>query len=229
MAFQISLNSKSSIIHHQYHDGISLGNVPFEVGLKSFVTYNSVPNITDQNNKFVVIGDNKAARIVTIPTGTYELKDLIATMQRMAPEAELMMELNKIRLKVFIQSRLDLDFTCRDSIAGIFGFSKQILEKGELYHSDLNVDIFPINTIRVHCNLINCNIENGHRHDNTLYEFPLNTLIGERIVERPNNILYYRVIPSVIYDLFIQIVDQNNNPVNFQGEQISITLDFRPV
>ena len=91
------------------------------------------------------------------------------------------------------------------------------------------MNIFPINTICIRCNLINCNVVNSYRHDNTLFDFPLNCGVGERIVERPTKISYYPVITDTIHELSIRICDEEGKIIDFRREKISITLDFQPV
>lgn len=245
MSFQISLNSNTSVIHCRYHEGISLNKQPYKVGLKSFVTYNNIPNITKNNNQLVLVKKTKEdvahyddnisseftvenRRSIVVPTGTYEVHDLIKFIQSKTQGIEMKLNKNLLQVEIFSEMS-DIDFNCENSIGSIFGFSKRYLEKSKLHFSDMAVKIFPINTIKVRSNLVNCNVQDGHRYDNTLYDFPLNCEVGERIIERPTSVSYYRVIPDIIYDLLLQICDQDGNLVDFRGEKISITLDFRPV
>ena len=67
------------------------------------------------------------------------------------------------------------------------------------------------------------------RYDNTIYEFPLTSNPGEKIVERPAAMTFYSVNIDTIHELHLKIVDQDNHLVNFQGEKINIVLEFRPV
>lgn len=238
MSFQISLNSIFSEIHCQYHEGISLGNRQYEVGLKSFVTYNNIPNISEENNKLVFIekinainsvGTYEKQHVLRIPKGTYEIQDLVILIEKAYPDSKTKISLNKNILKMEVYSEWIIDFSCANSIGPVLGFSNRRLPSDTLHYSDLPINIFPINTIRIRCNLINCNIQGSERNDNTLYEFPLNTSLGERIIERPINISYYRVITETIHDLVLRICDQDGHLVDFRGEKISITLDFRAV
>ena len=51
MAFQISLNSTESTIVQKYNPaGINLNNVQYEVGLKHLSFWNSIYNISHENN-----------------------------------------------------------------------------------------------------------------------------------------------------------------------------------
>ena len=78
MAFQISLTSTSSELNFEYFDGIRLIG-RYDVSLKSMVTYNNIPNITETNNEIVFISNTDASKKfpIILPTGTYEVQDLI--------------------------------------------------------------------------------------------------------------------------------------------------------
>ena len=88
--------------------------------------------------------------------------------------------------------------------------------------------LFSINTIKVKCNLVNSNISENNLHDNTLYEFPLTGNVGEKIVERPNPVSYYKTNTDEIHNLSLKVVDQDDNLIDFQGEKITVILEFRP-
>jgi hypothetical protein len=235
MAFQISLNSTASVLNLEYVDGIKL-NGPYEVCLKRFVTYNNIPNITEKNNKICFVDDTtneqepKKYEII-IPTGTYEIQDLIRYIQnhKLVVNSGTFLRLNRNTFKMEIKSPWYFDFTSPASIGKVLGFSEKSFKPDQLHTSDLPVQIFSVNTIKVKCNLIKCNYENLKRNDNTLYEFPLKVESGEKIIERPQTLCYYPVTRTdSIYQLHLHIVDQNDKLVDFQGEEISITLGFQP-
>jgi hypothetical protein len=75
--------------------------------------------------------------------------------------------------------------------------------------------------------LIRCNIQDLRRTDNTIYEFPLCSGIGEKIIERLDKLSYYSVTTD-IGDSLMKIVNQNDRMIDFGSRQICITLHFRP-
>ena len=229
MTFQISLKDYSSKIIREYQEGITLNTV-YEVGLKSFVTFNNIPNISSENsnNQFVYEVDNGPTNTVTIPTGTYELHELIQYIKDHVPKDTVFFRLHKNTMILEIVSNYVIDFSTRNSVGSILGFSKRKLAKTVPAYSDLPIEIFHVNIIKIKCNLINSNVDDLKRNDNTVYEFPLNVGTGEKIIERPNNILYYPVTKDVIHELVIRIVDQDDRLVDFRKEQICITLNFQP-
>lgn len=230
MAFQISVSGTSSVLHLEYYDGIKL-NGPYEMCLKSFVTYNNIPNITDENNLFILVDTiTPAQHVITIPTGTYELKDLIKRLEDEPAflESGTTMKLNKNTFQVEIKSDFHIDFNTEGTMGRTLGFSENIFAPLLTHSSDLPVQIFTVNTIKVKCNLIKCNVDNLKQNDNTLHEFPLNGEGGEKIIERPITLCYYPVNTDNIYQIKLTVVDQDNNVIDFRGEKISIVLGFRP-
>ena len=239
MAFHISLTDNRSDIVREYAEGIRLSG-PYEVGLKSFVTYNTVPNISpeNRNNRFQMINEKtREGCVVDIPTGVYELDDLFQLIREdpgvKAAEPRMRLELNKNTLRtVLYTEEWTIDFPPGNkgsTVGTVFGFSPGTYPPKIAHSSNMLVDIFSINAIKIKCNLVSGNYDNLKHNDNTLYKFPLNSEIGEKIIERPNTLSYYMVNTDTIYTLVVRIVDQDDKSVDFRGERINITLEFRPV
>lgn len=230
MAFQISLNGTYSEFNLEYYDGIILKG-PYEVCLKSFVTYNNIPNINEDCNLFMLTDDTNQKRYeIKIATGTYELNELINLIKQdsIIKESKTEIKLNRNTFQVEITSNLHVDFYSEGNMGRIFGFSKNVFKPGKTHYSDLPVQLFTTNTIKIKCNLIKCNIANLKQNDNTLHEFPLKGEPGEKIVERPATLCYYPITTDNIYQLHLKVVDQDDNLIDFRGEKISILLGFRP-
>lgn len=234
MAFQISLNSRTSKIVREYNDGIFL-NGPYEVGLKHFTVWNSLYNVTTKNNiiVFKYFSDNHfVSETYTFPPGYYEIDEIIEKIQNdeHIKQSETTISLSKHSFKISIRSKWEIDFDSEHSLGRLLGFSKQKIKPNTTAISDMPVDIFSINNIKVCCNLIQSNIEDLKRNVNTLYDFPLDSnSFGAKIIKEPNPICYFTVNTDKIYELLVTITDQDNNIIDFHGELISLTLDFRPI
>lgn len=228
MPFQIAITDSNSEIHRHYHEGIDLaGN--YEVGLKSLVIRHNVPNITKSNNRVKFIPPNETSDIeVVIPPGSYTLEDIALVIKNLQPDTKWESVLNENTFKIKLFCAWGIDFTEKNSLGNLLGFKKQILKPDITHYSDRVSDLYSINMIKVKCNLIKNNIQDLERNDNTIFEFPLIYTKGEKIVERPINISYYKVIPETIHDLSLKIVDQNNRVIDFHNNKICITLEFRP-
>lgn len=238
--FQISLTSTESAIERVYHDGINLSG-KYYVGMKAFVTYNSIANISKTYKNQYTIDFTLITNIegkpcpehirVEIPKGTYEMKELCETI--MAKSKEKGVDI-KVKLdssssqKMSMKSGHMINFTSPSTIAELLGFEKKLYKKDYEHFSSLVPKLFTINTVKIKCNLVNSNINNNNLRDNTLYEFPLSGLTGEKIVERPNSVSHYKVNTDEIHVLSLRVVVQNDYLIDFQGEKITIILDFRP-
>ena len=103
-------------------------------------------------------------------------------------------------MKIKVKSQYTIDFTGDNSIGKVFGFSKRIIPANKAAFSDLPVNIMSINSIKVHCNLVQSNIEDNVQNTNILYDFPLDYgTIGAKIIKQPNPITYFAVKAEIIY------------------------------
>lgn len=244
MAFQISLSSKEARIIREYKDGIPLKG-PYEVGLKHFVFWNTIFNITEDNNTLHIfnpdrfesnstkpVEDVDRSKLVTITPGYYELDDIIEKIESNddVRHSATVIKFSKYTFQIKISSEWIIDFSPKNSIGKLLGFSKQIIYPNVTARSDLPVDIFSINSIKIHCNLIRSNVEDFKRNVNILYDFPLDcSKVGTKIIKEVNPICYYMVNTDTIYDLVITITDQDNKLIDFRGELLNLTLHFRPI
>lgn len=300
MTFHVSINDTQSEIVREYHDGLTFDK-PYEVALKSFVTYNNVFNVTAKNNRFVWffpktedpslkpnnVNTSEQLDIVTldqgksrknvrnrrsvpspletnsveesdegedgivyeggpdgskkrvnydndrvrkeIQPGIYEIKDIAEFIESTVPPGKVFkMGLDRKTLTVFMQGDLGIDFSSRMSIGPLLGFKRASYKSKVRHVSNCRVDIFPVNMIRIRCNLVKSNICDEKRRDDTIYEFPLSVLPGEKIIERPNTATFYSVNTDIVHELHLKVVDQDNHLVDFRGERLNIVLEFRP-
>ena len=68
----LTLSGTSSTLEAQYFSPIELSpNKNYVLGLVELLTFNSIPNIDNNNNKFYVGGN-----VVLLPVGSYEIEDI---------------------------------------------------------------------------------------------------------------------------------------------------------
>jgi hypothetical protein len=65
--------------------------------------------------------------------------------------------------------------------------------------------------------------------DKILYSFYPNVRPGEKIDLRDEVLDYKRVVGTDIPSITFWITDQDNNPINFTGEIISLTIEINKV
>ncbi|KAJ8981577.1 hypothetical protein NQ317_002605, partial [Molorchus minor] len=123
----------------------------YSLALIGFHTYNSIPNIeSGVNNKFYYweLGDRATEKIINIPVGSYEIGDIEAYLQkRVVPsgakqqsDSYFSLKPNNNTLKCKIRSKHEINFTPKDSLAALLGYSAQVLKPVTLCQSDLPVN-----------------------------------------------------------------------------------------
>lgn len=217
------------------------------IGLIDFQTYNSIPNIEDENNKFY-IGNNT----VVIPSGQYEITDLekyikktlrikqdpnnsdfeyassdeeIETKPR---EDYFSLVGNPNTLKCNIESSLPINFLPRDSIRDILGFESVYLKENEFHESSNLIQIIKINVLQIECNIVTGSYKNG-KTVHTLHEFSPRVPAGYKIIEVPTTIIYLPVNTRLITNITIRIVDQDGRLINFKEEEITLRLHLKSI
>lgn len=236
----LTLSGNSSQLKSDYFPPIELGDVgEYECGLIDFYTFNSIPNIDKATNLFHYhVGielDRKniyyKPKYFEIPTGSYEIDDLIQVIRNLLQEnnkkipIDFKLKVKKTTLQCEIFCSQPIDFTQKNSIGSLLGFDG-LLDPNEWHTSNIPVNITGVNAVRIECNITGGAYINN-RPANTIHEFYPTVSAGYKIVEVPRNVIYLPVIARTIHSLHINIVDQNNLPVNFRGEVITVRIHIK--
>lgn len=193
---------------------------------------------TDQNNKkkkppVVVSPPVKKLPLnyVKIPTGSYDLEDLEQVIKKKLSlhNVEFALTANKNTLECEIFCSQPINFTKPNSIGPLLGFqSKRIFAANRTHISHHPAEILRLNVVRIECNIIKgAYLNNEPAH--TIYEFSPAVDAGYKIIEKPQNVIYFPITVRSIHDLNLSIVDQDNRLVNFRGETITIRLHIKKV
>src|SRR5207253_105322 len=238
------LSDRSSDFTTYYSSTINLDrNKKYEAALLSIDFYNSIPNITGENNQFRYSTDNGSNwKIITLSTGSYELSAINDEIQRqMIVNGDydtsnnnnfyIMISANTSKLSSVIEitnQAYKIDFTFENSIGQTLGFNKIIINYG--YNESQNiVDIMKINSILVNIDIITGSYVSGSQFP-VIYSFFPNVSAGRKIVERPNpSLIYYPVNRLDISYIRLWLTDQDNKPVDIRGERITVRIIIREV
>ncbi|KAJ8916425.1 hypothetical protein NQ315_014638 [Exocentrus adspersus] len=208
MSTILTLTGRSSKLSIDFSPTINLDPESIcGLALLSFHSYNSIPNI-EKGDRFYFYLDNdrKKEKIIEFPPGVYEIEDIEKF----------------IRIKNIL-----VNFEPKNSIGKILGFSPQVLPPNKLHTSDLPVNIIKIRTIHVDCNITSGAFYND-TPSHTIYESAISSDPGFAIDESPQHLLYLPITnKGEIDNITLSIIDQNFNPVNFQGEEIIIRLEIK--
>lgn len=234
-----TLRGRSSTLSVDFYNPIVLDpQYDYSVALIGLHTYNSIPNIEEGvNNKFYYweLGDKTKEKIIHIPTGSYEISDIESYLQKRVIPVQsehndyFSLKPNNNTLKCEIKSKHEVDFTRKDSLAELLGYTAQILKPDILYQSDLPVKIVKVVTIHLDCNITTGAFYNS-KPSHTIFEFGLKVDPGYAIDIEPNNLIFLPVNNKTdINNITVRILDQNSEPVNFRGEEIIVRLELRRV
>ena len=218
----------------------------YEAALLSIDLYNSIPNITDENNVFKYSQDRgETWFFISLDTGSYQLSAINDELQRQMINnghfdrtnnlAYLSITANISTLKSIIHithPEYQIDFNVPSSISSVLGFSRNTVLRGESqeYTESPNiVDIIKINSILVNVDIIMGSYVNG-LNTSAIYSFYPNVSPGYKIVERPiPSLIYYPVSRTEISSIRCWLTDQNGDPVDLRGERVTLRISIKEI
>ena len=233
-----SLVGNTSRLSATYNPVIELDpHYEYSLALIGFLTTNNIPNIEEGTNKFHYFkeGDSKEREII-FPKGAYEIDAIEQYIQNfLCPECTSDKERSKIfslkpnlnTLKCELKSKYGVNFSHNDSIGKRLGYSSRKLPANTLHESDLPVNIIKVSTIRVECNIVTGSYYQSKR-SHTIYETAITVNPGEQIFIEPTNQIYLPLTnKSFISNITLDIVDQDNNFIDFNGQEIVVRLALK--
>lgn len=200
-----------------------------EVALIGLDMYHSIPNIQPSNNKFVY--KYKGAEFtVVIPTGCYEIESINEYIQKEYNHKNIFeIRANANTLKCVIDIKdpdTEICFNRDNSLNEMLGFSKTVI-RGIGEHESTNiVNILSVNSILVHCSIVEGSYLNNSQRP-VLYSFFPNVPPGYKIVEKPHAPLYLPVTLPAVNTIRIWLTDQDDNVLNLRGEEVTIRIHLR--
>lgn len=220
-----TLSGSNSILTVNIFPPIELNcDYEYECGLISFQSFHSIPNVTEYMNR-IYVGEKE----IVFPTGTYEVDSLNDCIKKKLDTGTVFnLASNKNTLHAEIVSSLPVDFTKEKTIAPLLGFAAKKLSADVLHTSDKPVDIFKIHTVRIECDIIKNSFFNDHK-TRTIHEFYPQVDPGYKIVETPRNVIYFPIVRNTIDSITLSVLDQNNQPIDFRGENITARLHIKRI
>ena len=241
MSFSLILSSDKSDFTTVMNSIILNSDYQYEASLQSIDTYNSIPNITEGINNSFKYFNGSDWKTILLKTGSYELDSMGREIHRLmlingddADAITILPEISTLRSIVNIvapamsttATPVAYKVAFEDgSIARLLGFPNGVLNAG--YNLSPNiVDIMPINTILVNIDIIQGSYINGQASP-AIYAFYPAVSPGFKIIERPNNLTYFKLSRNDISRIRVWLTDQDNNIVDFRGERITIRIHIR--
>lgn len=202
----------------------------YQIGLKYFSVYNSLRNVTKDNNQFKVSKDGgRTWKTLTLLPGSYEYVSINEFLieavgsNKGKPNIEFEGNLNLNKIKLNLRNHHQVDFNVDNSINSLLGFDKKLYRKSTLAPYKANIEN-DIDIINIHCNLVNGGFFNKDQKQ-IIYSIPTFTVpIGYRIVEKPFQTTYLPINSRGIKEINLDIKDGLGRYIDFGGEEICIQL-----
>lgn len=230
MSTIFTLSGNTSVLSVDFDPPIFLeSEQEYVLGLLSFESYNSIPNIVEPKNVFRLVGRPD----IVFPKGAYELNGINQYIQSQLNRNVGDREYVDLRghastMKTQIKASHEIDFEYDNSIRDILGFDKKIYSKNKVVESEHITKIMQVNTILIHCNISVGSYNNG-KPSHTIHQFFPTVPVGYKIVESPNPVIYLPISTKTITNITIKILDQDDRPVSFNSETITVGLHLKKV
>src|SRR6266853_1444264 len=249
-SYMLSVSSTSTDISITLPQIINLNpNLDYEIGLIRFEAYNSIYNITAVNNNFRYSNNNGAAwRIITLLPGAYEVDAINTEIQRQIKfygdfdntnpanplyYFKLYPNLSTLRSVIELTNNYQVDFndgTSPANLRKVLGYNQGIYNAA--YNQSQNIIMIQsFNSLYINCDLCTGSYLNN---DSTqaLRTFTTNIVqVGFKFVIEPSKPIFLSVpkTKNSFNDYHVWITDEKGNFVNFNGENISLTMWLRSV
>lgn len=246
MSFAIELSGRSSELRANYFPPIIL-NGNYELALVSLQAWNSVANISSENNKFYYIDDENKEKVLEIPEGAYEVSQIQEYLQRalkpehvkkplVQPDQKFELEDqpiilvgNQATFKTEIVCRYRIDFSKPQNIGSLLGFKNdRICEAFVRCHGDEIIQILSVESVNIECSIISNSYYNDSRSQ-ILHKLSILEPPGYKISDTPQNLLYLPVTVSEISEICLRLTDERGKLVDFRNEFICIRLHLRKI
>ena len=228
------LNGKSSNLSMRIPTPINLDSSRnYKMGLKFFSVYNTIRNVTDQNNKIKYSKDGGTTWIdKTFEPGSYEAAELVKELGDVdannKPNIDFEPYIPTNKFKLVLKNNRQVDFTIDKSIRNILGFNSKKYTTTTIAENKSNIEN-QIDIINIHCNIVEGGYFNGLQQ-NIIYSIPSFTVaLGHKIIETPMKPIYLPITITSIHNIQLEIKDNNGNPIDFGEENITVQLHIKQI
>ena len=209
----------------------------YEIALTSLETYYSFPNINTSNNHVKISFDAGESWLdVRIPVGCYEIMAINTELQRFImqktgdkkAEKRIILSPNPNTLRCVLEvldAKCRVDFDDDDSLCTVLGFDRKVYTVGR-HESEHIVNILSVNSILVHCDVIESSRLNGIEAP-VIYTFFPDASPGDKIVSTPRHLIYIPLTLNVITRMTCWVTDQNGSELDLQGEELTLTFHVK--
>ena len=168
---------------------------------------------------------------IEIPPGAYELDDISNTIQQelinscgssLNPDLKINIKADTKSMKSILTTSYSIYFN--SELNTLLGFTKTDYTVGT-HKSEKPVMITTTDKVHLKCDCVDGSIVNGIR-EQILFSFNLSAPPGYKIINEPNIILYKKINKTRLDSIQFFLEDNNHNPVDFNGETLTFTIQI---
>ena len=237
---EIIVRGKGSDIGIDFYEPINIpANRDAKLGVKSFSTYNNVPNIVEgQNNQLKIKVPGHDYEEFAVATGAYELENITEQIMEWIavkyPQLENVEENFRLvgntatsKADFLFKADYGVDFDTEASMYDLLGFNKEDKFQGiGRYPGERIVNITNVTQLIFNCNITRANYINGKEMP-FLYSCGINVPVGYRLDRELSDIAYKTLNTTQIAHIRIWIVDEHGAPVNLRDDSLTVTLSLK--
>lgn len=209
----------------------------YEIALISSQIWYSWHNITSRNNNFFYTSNEITSKLIEIPPGSYNIEDLNEEIKYLMEQKgddknsiTITPNYNTLKSRIELKNNYVVDFRIRNSIAEVLGFDvATLIDRNGIHESQNVVNITNINSLQIHCSLIDGSYINGVSSD-LLYTVSPNVPPGYLIQVEPKQKVYVPIKNiSQIDGIRFFIKDQDNNFIDMNNERVTYYVHLREI
>ena len=163
---------------------------------------------------------------IELPPGVYELVDINKYMKQKLSDSDFEFEFNieadTISMKSVLTTSNPIYFNSK--LNELLGFTNTHYVQGT-HISEKPVMITTTDKVHLKCDCVDGSIVNGIR-EQILFSFNLSAPPGYKIIKEPKNILYKKINKTRLDSIQFFLEDNNHNPVDFNCETLTFTIQI---
>ena len=163
---------------------------------------------------------------IELTPGVYELVDINRILKQKHSDSDFEFEFNieadTISMKSVLKTSNPIYFNSK--LNELLGFTDTNYIEGT-HISEKPVMITTTDKVHLKCDCVDGSIVNGIR-EQILFSFNLSAPPGYKIIKEPNIILYKKINKTRLDRIQFILEDNNHNPVDFNGETLTFTIQI---
>jgi hypothetical protein len=233
---QVNLNSKfaSKYINDSHSDCLfDLPNIEIpsqhhiHISVRNAIIPYSFYNINSTNNFLIYIANNVTYTYI-LDIGNYNALQLVKYLNTLIVSSGLSCNYNIITNKLtFTHSTYNFIFSSNSTCLSFMGFiyTSLSLSTNKVLISNNCLNLQNVQSIHIQTNFITGNINSSELYkQNTLCTIPINTSPYSNITYDNSSNFSTNLYSNLLNEIYIKLVDQDNNLINLNGLDWSITL-----